>query len=334
MTIGKTINQHNKDCTPYIGRLVNHLPMSQLAIYNMTKDVKKVNSFTKDFLERTNIDKIRYVYPAINAIEDAKGNRGLYEPCLDIVSGELDRENLDNYVNDILNKYIFGLSSGLFHTSIRLAYAIEGNRIDMSLISEVERALAYYITAYRESKIFTRKIQGSKIKEEMKKLSNSAFVKEQLQGKESLGKMIRNMYEEEAFMDSGFIIKGDSEDKVGALLDLLIPAYYFSGNIVTLHCITGLHAIIVLKDYFDDYSLALDILTTSIIVHLLTIGPIDYDVEMEDFDHISWDVILKVAPEKQDVHAIKLAYTCHELYKLYDNKGLSGIAIKRIRSSQ
>lgn len=334
MNIGKAINQHNKDYTPYIGRLVNHLPMGQLAIYNMTKDIERVNSFKKNFIERTNIDRIRYIYPVINSIEDAKGDRSLYEPCLDIVSRELDSENLNDYVNDILNKYILGLSSGLFHTSIRLAYAIEGIEIDSSLISEVQRALAYYITAYRESKIFTRKIHGTKIKEEMNKLSNSTFVKDQLQGKESLGKMIRNMYGEEAFMDSGFIIEGDSEDKVGALLDLLIPAYYFSENIVTLHCITGLHAIIVLKDYFADYSLALDILTTSIIVHLLTIGYIDYDIEMEDFSHISWDVILKVAPEKQDVHAIKLAYTCHELYKLYDNKGLSGIAIKRIRSSQ
>ena len=333
MTIGEIINHYGEDYTPYIGGLVNHLPMGQLAIYKMTKDLRKVKSFTKSFLERNNIDEIKDSYSTINTIEETVGDRSLYKPCLDILRRELNPENLDNYVNDILNKYILGLSSGLFHTSIRLAYAIEGIKLDPILISEVERALSYYITGYRESKLFTRQIQDSKIREEMDKLANDNLVRDILKDKETLGKKIKAMYSEKDFIDKGFIIEGDSKDKIMALLDLLIPEYYLTGNFVVLHCITGLHAIIVLKDYFDDYSLTLNILTTSIIVHLLAIENNNYGSDIDDFTHISWDAILNVASDQLDAHAVKLAYTCFKLDKLYNKKGLKDIAIKRIRHS-
>lgn len=332
MTIGEIINYYGDDYRPYIGHLVNHLPMGQLAIYKMTNDLDKVKSFTESFLERTNIDPAQDNYLVINTLEEAVGHRDLYESCLDLIRRDSADRDLDDYVNYILNKYILGLSSGLFHASIRLAYAIEGSRLDSLLDSEVERALAYYVTAYRESKLFTRKIQPSKIKEEMDSLANDNYVRDILNNHQSLGKKIKAMYSESDFLEKGFIIDGNADDKINALLDLLIPAYYFSRNILILHCITGLHAIIVLKDYFDDYSLALDILTTSIITHLLTTGYGNYDREIDEFIYVSCDAILNVASDSSDVHTIKLAYSCCELKKFYYKKGLEEIAIKRIRS--
>lgn len=331
MTIGETINGYAKTHTPYIGRLVNHLPMGQLAIFKMTEDFETVEGYTKLFLEKASINQIKDNYPTILTIEDAVGNRSLYESCLDLVEKESQNSDMDKYVNYILNKYILGLSSGLFHTSIRMAYAIEGLRIDPLMSDEVQRALAYYITAYRESKLFTRRIQGSMIKEEMNKLVNDNQIKEILSNNDSLGKKIRALYNEDDFLNKGFIIDGDEEEKIKALLDLLVSAYYFSGNIVTLHCITGLHAVIVLKDYFDDYSNALDVLTTSILTHLLTIDYHNYNSNINDFTYISWEAILSIASEQADVHAVKLCYTCFELSKLYGIKGLKEIAIKRIR---
>lgn len=330
MTIGEIINHYGKEHTPYIGGLVNHLPMGQLAVYRMTKDLEKVKSFTKSFLERVNIGKVQDHYPMINTVEETLGNRSLYKPCLDLVRKKLKENGMDVYVNYILNKYILGLSSGLFHTTIRVAYAMEGIRLDPILVDEVERALAYYITAYRQSELFTRRIPGSSIIQEMDQLANDDHIKNILENQNSLGMKIRALYDEKDFINKGFIIEGNEEDKIEALLDLLIPAYYFSGNIVTLHCITGLHAIIVLKDYFEDYSRTLDILTTSIITHLLTTGYHYYNKAINDFTHVSWDAIISVASEKCDVHAVKLAYSCNEIYKLYPKRGLKEIAIKRI----
>lgn len=330
MTVGKIINNYGQSQTPYLGGLVNHLPMGQLAIYKMTEEIEAVKGYTESFLEKNQVNQVRYIYSSIPSIEEALGNRDLYEPCLDLVRLESRGNNIDEYVSHILNKYILGISSGLFHTTIRMAYAIEGFRIDPLLKDEVERALAYYITAYREAKIFTRRIPASNIKKEMNKLVNDNHIKGILSKQDSLGQKLRALYEDKSFMTKGFIIYGDEEEKIESLLELLIPAYYNTGNIVALHCITGLHAVIVLKDYFDNYSKVLDILTTCIISHLLTIGQYNYIKEIKDFTYISWEAIISVVLEKTDVHAIKLSYTARELYNLYGLKGLKEIAIRRI----
>ncbi|NLI65754.1 MAG: questin oxidase family protein [Tissierellia bacterium] len=333
MAISEIINYYGEKHRPYMGGLVNHLPMGQLAIYKMSNDLDKVNYFTEAFLERNHIDQVTDTYPRIDGLEETLGKRELYESCLEFLSKEINQENLDEYMNHILNKYILGLSSGLFHTTIRLAYAIEGVRLDSDLINEVERGLAYYVTAYRESKLFTRSIQGSDIKEEMTNLVNDEEIRNILESQSSLGKKIRALYGEKDFLDKGFIIEGSQEDKIKALLNLLVPAYYFSGNIVVLHCITALHAVVVLRDYFDDFSRALDILTTSILTHLLTISYHDYIREIGEVAHVSWEGVLSIAAEKTDVHTVKLAYSGFELSRLFGAHGLKEIAIKRIRSS-
>ena len=331
MTIGEMINHYGENHTPYIGGLVNHLPMGQLAVYKMTDDLDKVKNFTDSFLERSNLDQVQIDYPNIYTIEEALGNRSLYEACLYLLKEEVQNTDMDKYIKRLINKYILGISSGLFHTIIRVAYAIEGAAIDPVLNKEIERALAYYVTAYRESKLFTREIQGSMIKEEMDSLVADKHLQDLLSNYDSLGKKIQALYNEIDFQEKGFIIEGKEDEKIKALLDLLVPAYYFSGNIVILHCITGLHAVIEMKDYFDDYSLALDILTTSIITHLLTLNYYNYSIEIDDFSHISWEAIISVGSEQNDVHAVKLCHSAYELDKLYDVKGLKDIVIKRIR---
>lgn len=330
MSIGSIINYYSDKHTPYIGSLVNHLPMAQLSIYNMTGDLNKVEAFTRVFLERVSIDAMKSQYPSIDNIDVALGNRDLYEPTLDIINRELNENNAEEYIRKLLNKYNRGLSSGLFHTTIRLAYGIEGLKIDPLFIDEVKRGLAYYITAYRESDLSTNKIDGSSIKHEMTSLIRDKEIIKILNREDSLGKKMRALYNKEYYLDRAFTIKGDEKEKIRALLDLLIPAYYFSGNIVVLHCITGLHASIVLKKYFDDFNQTLDILTISIITHLLAIGYTNYNRHIDEATPISWEAILSMASEKYDAHTIKLAYTSHELYKLFGIKGLKEIAYKRI----
>lgn len=331
MSVGEIINYYGQSHTPYIGGLVNHLPMGQLAVYKLTNEVETVKSYTEAFLERNNVKQVSVRYPSISNIEEALGNRDLYEGCLDLVKDECKKNNIDEYVSHVLNKYLLGISSGLFHTSIRMAYAIEGLKIDPLLSEEVERALAYYITAYRESKLFVRSVSPSVVNKEMNNLINDKDTKDILLRHSSLGQKVKALYGDKTFKTKGFIIHGNEEEKIESLLELLIPAYYNTGNIVVLHCITGLHALIVLRDYFDNFSKALDVLTTSIISHLLTIGPYNYNKNINDFTYISWDAILSVGLEKTDVHAIKLCYTSYELYKTYGLSGLREIAIKRIR---
>lgn len=331
MSIGSFIVESGKGYAPYVGQFVNHLPMVQMALYKITEDLNKVEAFTKTFFERNMIDTIIDKSIAINDFDLILGRRDLYKPCLAKIDSDLTDNDLDTYIKGILNKYILGLSTGVFHTTIRLAYGVEGMQMDPIMIEEVKRGLAYYITANRASKELSRVISGSEVKIAMKELAHDENINSLLNKEMTLGKKMHTLYTDEYFLKTGFIIRGNPEEKIKALLDLLIPAYYYSDNITILHGITGLHALIVLKDYFDDFSHAIDILTSSIIVHLLTTGYNKYQRDIETVVSESWETIFQAASDKYDLHTIKLTYTAHELDKLYNVTGLKEVAYRRIQ---
>ena len=101
-------------------------------------------------------------------------------------------------------------------------------------------------------------------------------------------------------------------------------------DVVTLHCITGLHAVVSLKDYFKDLNKAWDILTTAIITHLLTVEDLDFEVGRPWLLDFSWTNLIKMGAESTDDHVIKLTYSCSELSKHYDTIGLKKAIKKRL----
>ena len=243
--------------------------------------------------------------------------RDLYEACLDIIRKRQNEEDLETLVSLVLNRYLLGLSSGLFHTTIRLAYAIEGFKLDPGLKEEVERALAYFVTAYRKGGLFAKEISKEDALDAMKTLIEDPRLKEIRKSNLSRGKKLQNLYSSEELREKGFIIEGSEEDKVKGFLEILIPAFYNSNSIAVLHCITGLQAVVTLKDYFKDYERALDVLTTTAIAHLLTEE--DLDISIEDVDlNKDWDEITKLASNSKNVHTLKIAYTSEKLDSLFN----------------
>jgi hypothetical protein len=331
MKISSLINDCGKEHSPYMGNLVNHLPMGQLALYKMTEDLDKVKKFTESYLSKARINPVKEDYIKISSIEGYLGNRELYKPCLSLVKREIEKRGIVEFTKHILNTYPLGMSSGLFHTTIRVAYAVEGEKIDGNLKEEIIRALAYYITAYREAELLIRKIDGGNIIQETEKLIENPHIKQLLSSKDSLGQKMKVLYESEEYSKYGFIIEGSEEQKIRSFLNLLLPAYYNSDNIVILHCITGLHAVLVLKDYYNDFSKILDILFTCILTHLLTVENLDFE-ELKNEEIISsWGDIFEKASSSSDVHTLKLTYTCSELDKLYGMPELKQIALRRIK---
>lgn len=41
MTVEETINMTGKDHSPYMGKLINHLPMAQWAVYKLSGEEKQ-----------------------------------------------------------------------------------------------------------------------------------------------------------------------------------------------------------------------------------------------------------------------------------------------------
>lgn len=332
MSIGSIINEYGEKYSPYMGGFVNHLPMGQLAIYKMTGDLKKVEDYSELFLSMYRIDRVKLEYHKVDTLEECVGKRELYESCLELLESRVDDYKKDEFIKDILNTYTMGMSSGLFHVLIRLAYSVEGYELDREMIREIQRSLAYYITAYKKADVFTRKIKGEDILAEMEKLCKDSNVRNVVIGKMGLGSKMKALYEDRYYLDSGFVVEGSTEEKMKSVLKLAIVAYRSTGSIVALHCITGLHALSVLKNYYEDFSKAVDILTTCIVTHLIADDILEYSYNHEEEVSNTWSEVLSKGSESSDVHAVKLSYSAYELYKKYGIEQLKYVAMKRIKS--
>ncbi len=331
MTIGKIINDYGENHTPYMRNLVNHLPMGQLALYKLSNSLEDVKDYSDEYTKRIQINPVRKDYEKVDSLKEVLGSRESYEGALNILKDRLNHDNLHSTINEILNQYSIGMSSGLFHTLIRLAYAVEGYAMDKDLIDEVERALAYYITGYRKGDCFTREIKRGQVIEEMTALEENLHIKNILDSHDSLGQRMKALYHDDEYLERAFIIQGDEEEKIRGLLDFLIPTYRHSKNIVVLHCITGLHALIVLEDYFDNFEEAIDIFTSCAITHLLAVDNLKYEDDFSEHTELSWDCLRFKGAQSPDVHAIKLCYSCFELDKLYKIPQLKECALLRIK---
>lgn len=330
MNLSQLINEHGREQSPYMEGLVNHLPMGQLALYKLTEDLDKVASYTDFYNKRFNVDPVTTGYTPAASIEECLGKREKYEACLDLMKKEVSTRGIDPMIEKILNAYPLGMSSGLFHVTIRLAYAKEGVMYDKALTEEVARALAYYVTAYREVTPFHRKIPKGEIHENIQQLIKKPAVVNILKQHDSLGQTMKFLYQSPDYLQSGFLIEGTEQDKVRGLLEICLPAFDHTKSIVALHCITGLHAMLVLRDYFRDFDKALDIYTTAVITHLLSIEGITFHKPGSDPVQRSWPELIEEGSASKDVHTIKFTYTCHELDKRYSIEGLKTSLLHKI----
>jgi len=185
------------------------------------------------------------------------------------------------------------------------------------LEEEVSRALAYYVTAYREAGVLSRRVVVSDMFDEMKQLASHKEIRKLLESQPSTGRQMKALYEDKTFMERGFLIKGSEEDKIRGLISLLLPVFDQSFSIVVLHCLTGLHALVNLKDYFNDFDRAFDIYSTCCLAHLLTVGDLTYNESVEAVSTPDWNEIISQCLSLTDVHTIKFTYSCHELYQRY-----------------
>lgn len=274
------------------------------------------------------IQPIKKDYKKVNSFDECVGNKDMYESCLDYIESISGYVELDTIVSKVLNKYEFGISSCLYHPLIRLGYAIEGYSKYKTMAGEVKRALAYYITACKPRGIFT-KYRNSFRNKNLELIFNSSHINTLIKDKDTLEERLNTLYNDEKYLDMGFVISGDEYKKSIELLMFIEPMYNKNNNIVLLHCITGLHSLIILKDYFKDFNEALDILTTSVITNIVATD-IEYSYILEEDILMSWKYIYSKAMDTVDAHSIKLTYSTFELERIFDIPELRLLAQKRL----
>ena len=148
-------------------------------------DPDRIERYSAYYANHFSVDPLQSNYPAINSIDECIGQRDLYEPCLDLVNEAMASQGVGQMVKQTLKTYPLGISSGVFHSLIRLGYAVEGYRFEPESTDEVARALAYYLTGYREAKTFSRQVGGAAFSEKMKSLTSSTPIQRIIQSKSS-----------------------------------------------------------------------------------------------------------------------------------------------------
>ena len=330
MELSKLINTSAREQSPYMGGLVNHLPMGQFALFKLTQDLDRVASYTEYYNKNFKVDSISDNYTPASSLEECLGKRDSYEACLDLINNEIRTTSMDHTIRHVLNTYPLGISSGIFHVTIRLAYATEAATYDDKLFEEVARALAYYVTAYHEITPTHRKTSRDKFQSNLMRLLETVEVRSILDKNLSLGKTLKAFYQNPAVLDKFALIEGDEKEKIQGMLDVCLPAFIHTQSIIALHCITGLHAMIVLKNYFEDFSEALDIYTAAVTAHLLTISGISFHEADSNQTLPSWSELIAMGIESKAVHTLKFTYTCHELYDDYPREGLKIVLLNQI----
>lgn len=312
MTLAQLIDDFNEWKSPYRGDFVNHVPMAQYALYQMTGSLEKVQEFTEYAKRELNADAREKNPKALQTLYDVLGKPDGYSSAYEYLK-KVDASELEPILKEVLNQYPEAMSSGLFHVMIRLAYALEGESED-----ELRRALAYYVSAYKKAVPFTRTVPPKKLPESLAELSLHPETKRILSDYDGIGNRLKAMANSETYMKEGFILEGSAAEQEQALLSLLSSSYQQSGSIIALHGITGLHAFKVLEPYYDDPAKAFDLFVTACINHLLMMDySTDFTAEPELSEEPSWDEILKTSSLSRDVHTLKLAYSAFELEETY-----------------
>lgn len=132
-------------------KLVNHLPMAQIALWKMGANEELIKAYSENYVEHWKIKPAPVSSQKILAIEDALGQEEAYCSYVMFFKHKVRTEGLEKTLKDALNLFSKGMASGLFHGLIRIAYALEADSVD-----DICRGLALYAIIYHET-VFAEK---------------------------------------------------------------------------------------------------------------------------------------------------------------------------------
>jgi hypothetical protein len=293
MMINDLINKY-KNYSPYYGPgYTNHLPMTLYALYALGCSEIFLNEFSGKYIEDTDLVSLNEVSGIDRNVEGCLGQRDKYGAYVTHFEEKRKTESIDYLIRDTLNSLSLGIGSVLFHSLIRLSYAVTSKNDD-----EIIRGLAYFSSSYEAVQEEVRVIPSCIIRPEFMR-----FISE------------RKGY---------FHLGGEPEEKEAVILDALCDLYIATGSFIVLHTITGFEALHTLKSYFEDYNKAIDTYTESVLKALLRVTDNDYRKIVIDkamtFEEMKKEICLY-----GNSHTVKLLYSADKLYQVFKNEKLNTV---------
>ncbi len=312
--INSIVNLYGEKYEPaFGGGLSNHLPMAQVALYKLLDDSEAVTILSDHYVVAAGLEPIKENDYVVDNIGRHLGDPNYYGAYLEYFTNKSKTMPIEDLVKEALSILEKGLVGGAFHTIIKLAYGIESNNKD-----EIIRALAYFASEYLAVPKAETSISLTQLEGHFDKVIKNLYFKT-FQPEEGLfTTRLVSIFSEPEFETLDVKVDGNPDHIYEAMLKYAVEEYLHTGDFLELHTITSLHAIDVLKPYFNDFGQVMNTYVTAYIGCLITITNREEDIVSHVARVSTWNDLELYIKQTMDVHTIKFLYTCRELDKKYD----------------
>lgn len=316
--INAYVNEFSAKYSPdYQGGMTNHLPMAQVALYQLTEDMDSVELFTNYYAHHTKLELVEPTDLVITYIEQSLGQSEAYPAYVQFFDDWVAMAGIEVVLTEALKILSKGLLGRAFHCLIKLAYGLDVNNHD-----EIIRGLAYFASAYLALPEAHRSVPLKDLEETLDAVAGNRYFNERPLVEGLFTDVLGDILKDQEFQSMNFHVEGDSGDVYKHMVTYAVEDYLHTGSFLELHTLTALHAIAVLSPYVEDLSSLMDPYVTAYISGLLSIKNRTKEIQPDRYELDSWDTAFSYVLSTSDAHSIKFMYSCYQLHRFTGNDQL------------
>ena len=295
--------------------LSNHLSMGLVALSRLGADDERLRQFAAAWRPRLVPRRSPRDSIGSGAWRTCLGTGRRYGDLVTYFTSTIAQDGVSTTLSDVLGTLLDGLGGAAFHGIIRLAYALEHGRPN-----DIACGLAYLADVYEpvnDPTLSRPRVQGnSSVFEVLTALAEDPNVAGRRRSSGSFALQMRTVLADTSFrqvVDRLAIDESTLAQTAAAALSL----YRASGDFFALHTVTGSHAARIASDQLADPEQrirAAGSLARSVAAAYVAIGtpPVMLPALRESSSQQipDWTEIASAAIASDDVHVIKMVYSC------------------------
>ncbi len=297
--------------------LSNHLSMGLVGLSRLGADDERLCRFAADWRPRLVTRRSPRDPIEPGGWSGCLGTGCRYGDLVTYFSDSIAHGGVATTLAEVLETLLDGLGGAAFHGIIRLAYALEHGRP-----SDIACGLAYLADVHQpvnDSTLSQPRAQGdSSVSEVLTALAETPAVAGRRRSSGSFAQQMQTVLADELFVEVADRLAVD-ESTLAQTAAAAHSLYRASGDFFALHTVTGSHAARIASDQLvdpDQRIRAAGSLARSVAAAYVAIGtpPVTLSAHRESSSyHVpDWTEIASAATVSDDVHVIKMVYSCRE----------------------
>ena len=309
--------------------LSNHLSMGLVGLSRLGADDEQLRRFAADWRPRLIARRSPRDPIGRGAWKACMGTGRRYGDLLASFTDSIARDGVAPTLAEVLGTLLDGLGGAAFHGIIRLAYALEHGRP-----SDIACGLAYLADVHEpvNYSASSRPQGDSSVSEVLTLLAENPDVAGRRRSSGSFALQMRTVLADESFVQVVDRLAVD-ESTLAQTAAAALSLYRASGNFFALHTVTGSHAARIASDQLadpDQRIRAAGALARSVAAAYVAIGtpPVMSSMHRESSPQQdpAWSEIASAAITSDDVHVIKMVYSCREEHRIWGNPSYQSTA--------